>query len=110
MPPKPCKIHENSLLARMAAYQLSSNRVAITLGNHIHLWNTDRETFLNTTEWVNHELCHVRQFRKYGFLRFLCLYLTESIRKGYYNNKFEKEARAAELKTDVKMVNSFLSC
>ena len=107
---KPCKIHENSYLARMAAYKLNSNRIAITLGNHIYLWNADRETFLNTTAWVNHELCHVRQFRHYGFFRFLWLYLIESAIKGYYNNKFEKEARAAELKTGLIKPDYFLSC
>lgn len=107
---KPCRIHENSLLARMAAYNLHSKRIAITLGNHIYLWNTDRETFLNTTGWVKHELCHVQQFRHYGFSRFLWLYLIESIRKGYNENKFEKEARAAESIVGDMGANSFLSC
>ena len=68
----------------------------MTLGNTIHLYNTTREEFLQDQRWVRHEMKHVEQFKKYGFVRFLCLYAFESLRSGYYNNRFEKEARAAE--------------
>lgn len=91
-----CRIHENSWLAALAAFKLRSRRMAVTMGCHIYLWNTDKDTFLSNTAWLKHELCHVRQFRHYGFFRFLWLYCGESIRKGYYHNKFEQEARAAE--------------
>jgi hypothetical protein len=90
------KIKEQSLFARLAARKLKSQQVAAVLGSTIHLWNVRREDFLQSTTWVLHELEHVRQFRKYGAVRFLVLYLWESARRGYYNNRFEAEARLAE--------------
>jgi hypothetical protein len=90
------RIRENSLLARAAAFKLRADSMAITLGGTIHLHNADREEFLNNEQWLRHEMAHVRQFRRYGFLRFITLYLLESLRKGYQNNRFEVEARAAE--------------
>lgn len=105
-----CHIHENSWLAALAAFKLRSKRVAITMGNHIFLWNADRKTFLDTESWLKHELCHVRQFRHYGFFTFLWLYLIESVRKGYWENKFEKEARLAEQAPDDTRAYSFISC
>jgi hypothetical protein len=41
-------------------------------------------------------LKHIEQYRRYGIARFIVLYLVESIKKGYYNNRFEIEARKAE--------------
>ena len=43
-----------------------------------------------------HENCHWRQYQQVGRIRFLTLYLWESVRRGYWNNRFEVEARAAE--------------
>lgn len=90
------KIKENSLFARMAAKKLRCKSVAMVLGHTIHLWNVSRTDFLQCTPWVVHEIAHVRQFRRYGFVPFLVLYLVESAGKGYYNNRFEIEARKAE--------------
>lgn len=92
----PCKILENAWIARIAARKLHSDQMAVTLGNRIYLWHTDRETFLGQPAWVRHELCHVRQFQKYGWVRFLGLYFWENLRHGYRDNAFEREARAAE--------------
>lgn len=89
-------IRENSLLARIAAYKLGVDHVALTIGRRIHLHNASKQFFLNNEQWVLHELKHVEQFRKHGFLRFILMYLIESARNGYYNNKFEVEAREAE--------------
>ena len=90
------KIKERSLFARLAAKKLKAQRVAAVWGNTIHLWNVSREEFLQSTSWVLHELEHVRQFRHYGFFLFSFLYLWESARSGYRNNRFEVEARLAE--------------
>lgn len=90
------RIKENSWIAKIAAAKLKSSQVAIVFGRTIHLHNTTRSQFLNDKEWVCHELQHVNQYRKNGFAGFLIRYLLESIRKGYYNNKFEVEARMAE--------------
>lgn len=90
------RVREGSLFARMAARKLKSKTVAAVLGDTIHLWNVSREEFLQRTAWVVHEVEHVRQFRRYGIVRFSLLYLWESARKGYHNNRFEVEARVAE--------------
>ena len=90
------KIKENSWQSRLAAEKLGTKSVAMVLGKTIHLHNTTKEEFLKDEKWVKHELCHVQQFKKYGYIKFLMLYLWESIRKGYYNNRFEVEARNAE--------------
>ncbi|MGH2642773.1 MAG: eCIS core domain-containing protein [Chitinophagaceae bacterium] len=92
-----CNIREQSLWAYLAARKLKSSRAAVTLGKTIHLWNTDRKAFLQDKSWLRHELCHVIQFRRYGYFPFLFAYLAENIRHGYWNNKFEKEARMAEI-------------
>lgn len=89
-------IKENSWIARIAAWKLSSGRVAIVIGNTIHLHNTTKEQFLKDECWVKHELCHIEQYKRLGFIRFIALYLWDSIRHGYHNNKFEVEARKAE--------------
>jgi hypothetical protein len=90
------KIKEQSWCARLAARKMRSSAVAMVLGRTIHLWNISRDEFLKRPTLVVHEMEHVRQFHHYGFLRFCALYLWESVRKGYYNNRFEVEARRAE--------------
>jgi hypothetical protein len=89
-------IKENSFVARMAAWKLNYSKVAIVIGRTIHLHNTQRQEFLEDKKWLLHELKHIEQFRRYGFIRFIFLYVRESIRHGYTNNKYEVEARAAE--------------
>ena len=89
-------IKENSWIAKLASLKLGSKRVAIVIGKTIHLHNTSRQEFLKDERWVKHELCHVKQFQQYGFIPFLAKYLWESIKNGYYNNKYEVEAREAE--------------
>jgi len=68
----------------------------MVMGKTILLHDTTRQEFINNRKWIRHELAHVKQFKKYGYLLFLVLYLVESIKNGYYNNKYEKEARLAE--------------
>ena len=89
-------IKENSWVAKIAAKKLHSNAVAIVLGKTIYLHNTTREDFLKDERWVKHEICHVQQFQQHGFFMFIIKYLYESIKVGYYKNKFEIEAREAE--------------
>jgi hypothetical protein len=90
------RIKENSWLAKIASRKLKSPKVAMVFGKTIHLYNTSREEFLKNERWVCHELAHVKQYAKHGCIRFLFMYLIESIRKGYRNNKFELEARSKE--------------
>lgn len=90
------KIKERSLLARIAAAKLGEKCIAVVMGKTIHLYGISKDEFLKKERWLRHELVHVKQFEQYGYITFLVKYLAESIRKGYYNNKYEVEARAAE--------------
>ena len=89
-------IKEKSLLAHIAAWKLNTSSVAIVLGHTIHLHNTKKEDFLKNKRWLNHEICHIKQFEDNGFLTFIFKYLMESLKNGYNNNKYEIEARLAE--------------
>lgn len=89
-------IREKSLLAKLAAARLKAGSVAIVFGNTIHLHGVSSEAFLKQPQWVKHELKHVEQYRRYGFFRFIFLYLWQSARYGYHQNRFEAEAREAE--------------
>ena len=84
------------MLAKIAAKKLGTKSVAMVLGKTIHLCNTTKAEFLLDEKWVKHELCHIKQFKEHGYFLFFVKYLWESIRKGYYNNRFEVEARRAE--------------
>lgn len=88
------KIRESSPLARIARWKLGNKAaVAMVVGQTIHLSGVTRAQFLADPEWVAHEQVHLRQFREQGFWRFLWRYLHESVRVGYYANKYEVEAR-----------------
>ena len=91
-------IKENSWLAKIAAKKLHTGSVAMVLGTTIHLHNTTKQEFLQNSTWLKHELCHVQQFKQHGFFMFVIKYLYECIKVGYYNNKYEVEARQAENK------------
>lgn len=90
------KIKEKSWIAKLAAMKLSAHCVAIVIGHTIHLHNTTKEDFLKNEQWLKHELCHIRQFEEHGFFPFIVRYLWESMKSGYWMNKFEVEARQAE--------------
>ncbi len=84
----------NSPLARVARLVLGrAPRVAMVIGKTVHLSGATRAEFLADPEWVAHEEVHLRQVHDLGLARFLAEYLLESARVGYYQNKFEVEAR-----------------
>lgn len=89
-------IRERSFLARMAAWRLGRSPMAMVWGRRILLHGISREDFLKDERWLRHEMEHVRQYAQYGFVRFLVLYLWESMRNGYHHNRFERAARDAE--------------
>lgn len=91
-------IKEKSWIASLAAKKLHTENVAIVLGKTIHLHRVSKENFLKDETWLKHEICHLRQFNKYGHLTFILKYLWESMKHGYFNNKYEMEARQAEKK------------
>lgn len=84
------------MLAKMAAGYRKSGRMAMVLGKTIHLYGVSRKQFLAEKNWVQHELKHIEQFERLGFIRFLTLYIWLSIKYGYYNHPMEQEARNAE--------------
>lgn len=90
------KIKENSWLAKIAARKLNSTSIAMVLGKTIYLHNSSREEFLNNKRWVRHEIAHVKQYARLGFLRFIFFYLLETFNKGYEYNSFELDARSKE--------------
>ena len=90
------QIKEQSWIAKLAAKKLRTKDVAIVIGNTIHLYNVPKQQFLQNERWVKHEICHLRQFQKHGYSAFILKYLWESIKHGYHQNKYEKEARNAE--------------
>ena len=90
------RIREKSWLAWLAAKKLKSRKAAIVFGKTIYLYGVAPEIFLQNEPWVKHELKHVAQYRQFGFMPFIFLYLAEWIKNGYYNNRFEVEAREAE--------------
>lgn len=71
----------------------------MVFGSTIHLFGVSRKEFLQDRDWICHELTHVAQFRRYGTAGFLCRYLLESARHGYFHNRFEEEARSKEKDT-----------
>lgn len=89
-------IRERSWMARLAARKLGYSNVAMVWGRTIHLYGVSAETFLADRCWLRHELKHVAQYREKGLLGFLFKYIWETLRKGYYHNALEAEARQAE--------------
>lgn len=90
------KIKTNSTRARLAARFMKSHSIAIVFGKTICLHNCSKEDFLANTNWLRHEIAHVHQYKRYGYFLFILTYLSELVRKGYYNNTFEAEAREKE--------------
>ncbi len=89
-------IKENSWQARIAAKKMKASAVAMVLGKTIHLYGCSKIFFLADERWLKHELCHIKQFKEHGYFMFIIKYVWESLRVGYYNNKYEVEAREAE--------------
>jgi hypothetical protein len=89
-------IKENSWVAKLAATKMKADKLAIVFGNTIHLYNTSRREFLQHTDWVCHELKHIQQYQQNGFFGFILKYLIDWVKNGYYNNRFEVEARKSE--------------
>jgi Domain of unknown function (DUF4157) len=89
-------IKENALLAKCAAWCMHSKTMAITINSTIYLHGTTIEGFLENKDWLLHELAHVHQFKNSSTFIFIAKYLLELLKRGYFNNKYEIEARANE--------------
>jgi len=91
------RVMENSIVAKLAAFKMKAQKVAIVFGNTIYLHNTTRQEFMKDKCWVCHELKHVEQYQQNGFIVFIMKYLFDWLKNGYYNNRFEVEARNSEM-------------
>ena len=89
-------LKENSFIAKLAARKLQSKNAAIVLGNRIHLYGVSKQEFLANESWLRHELKHIEQYQRLGFIGFILTYLWQTLRAGYYNCGLECEAREAE--------------
>lgn len=94
--PAHIRLKENSWLAKLAAWKMNAKQVALVTGNTIHLHNITQTEFAANPRLIKHELKHVEQYERLGFLSFLLKYLWFSLLYGYYNNPLEVEARQAE--------------
>jgi hypothetical protein len=68
---------------------------AVTLGHTIFV----HPRITLTRQLLVHELVHVRQWEADGL--FPLRYALEWVRRGYWNNRYEQEARAAEIDSDI---------
>lgn len=99
------RIKENALVARVAAFKLGASKrgAAIVFGRTIYLFRVTKDQILNDLPYLRHEVAHVLQYQREGFIRFLMKYVWYSIRFGYLQNPFEIEAREAQ--TDKEILN-----
>lgn len=86
----------NSIIAKAIGKLNGRSRYAVTISKTCTLYSTDKSYVDMSTRWRKHEDAHKAQYEKYGQIKFLILYLWESCKHGYTNNKFEIEAREAE--------------
>ncbi len=98
-------LKSGSYIARRAAKNLKADQVAIVIWNTIFIYGTTEENFLANKQWLRHELEHVKQWKKYGFFGYIWKYLRYSIKYGYEENPFEKEAVAQE--NDLEGIDDF---
>ena len=96
-PPSPSyRLIVQPLLKSIGRRFLLPNWLAITIDRWIFAWRPLDEAELA------HEVCHVRQWQRYGFIGYIVAYMRESVREKragkdrYRDNRFEVEARAAE--------------
>ncbi|HQX40031.1 MAG TPA: DUF4157 domain-containing protein [Niabella sp.] len=89
-------IKERSWIAKLASTKLRTKSMAIVFGRCIYLYGVSKEKFLGNTSWLRHELKHIEQYQRLGFLGFVMTYLWQTIRVGYHRCGLECEAREAE--------------
>ena len=83
-------------MARLAAKKLRGSNAAIVLGNCIYLYGVSKEKFLANKPWLRHELKHIEQYERLGYLGFIATYLWQNLKVGYHKCDLECEAKNAE--------------
>lgn len=97
-------VKRGSHLAQLACRVMRSHAIALVWGRTIHLYGADPNHLLSNQNWLAHELVHVRQFESKGIVNFLYLYLRDWMKHGYYNNRYEIEARDASNHLDMDAI------
>ncbi len=97
------RIRENALVARIAAFNLGASKqgAAIVFGRTIYLHKVSRDQLLKNIPYLRHEIAHVLQYEREGYFSFLAKYLWYSLRFGYQNNPFEREAQQAQTDKEI---------
>ena len=78
--------------SKLVKYLLPKRYIAITIKHDLCL--VRGSSLSDKTK--RHESVHGEQFKREGWFKFVIKYLYENIRRGYWNNKYEIEARKAE--------------
>lgn len=86
---------------------------ATTVGHHIRIHERYKAPFKKYREWgislLRHELGHVVQFERHGFLVFTLLYSIEWVRSrgwqkdGWHRNRYEREAELIANREDIRI-------
>ncbi len=97
------QIKENTLIARIAAFNLGASKkgAAIVFGKTIYLHKVTKDQIMKNIPYLRHEVAHVLQWQREGYVVFLLKYLWYSVRFGYRQNPFEVEARAAQTDKEI---------
>jgi hypothetical protein len=91
----------NSKLARFCKWLAGEKyEFAITTSKSCTRYSCSKEKV--NFKWRYHEDIHKEQFSLYGWFPFVLMYLWESFLFGYYNNKYEVEARTRSNKIQVR--------
>lgn len=88
------KLKTNTIVSKIAHRLIRSFKgkaVASTIGTTIHLHNITPEDFIENRAFLRHEIQHVIQYQTIRF--FALKYIWETLKRGYFNNKYEVEAR-----------------
>jgi hypothetical protein len=88
------RLKTDTLVSKIAFRLIRSFKnkaVASTIGKTIHLHKITPEAFVENRAFLRHELQHAIQYQTIRF--FALKYIWETLRKGYFQNKYEVEAR-----------------
>ena len=89
------RIKENTLVSRVAFRLIKSYKnkaVASTIGKTIHLHAISDIDFAYKDMFLRHEMQHAIQYQTIRF--FALKYIWETIKSGYFKNKYEVEANS----------------
>lgn len=88
------RLKTGTLVSKIAAVFMrpsKSEALATTIGKTIHLHNITPEDFVQRQAFLRHELQHSIQYHTISL--FLLKYIWETVRHGYFQNRYEVEAR-----------------